>query len=406
MLVSKKSIVLFFTLLIMLMPSYFADMIPGYKLLANIFAVVGVMFLVQNKIAPSKYTGLIIAYYVYLLFVTGYNGNLDHHDVISTAKMIVVLLMVEYFMRYRYKSGIHIILFITGVFVVADLISVVAFPNGIYQTATVWNEWSTSYAAQWILGNKNNRIVWYLVAILLVYLNNYYERTFKSGLMLYGMILISEIAVISVKSSTSTAVITIVSIFILLATIRGEKLKLKLNVFVLNIAYIVLLILVLVGMTDFLSPVVEKLFNKELTFSNRTYAWSACIIQILEKPILGWGMISTDQARDALGSLAYVNAHNQWLQILWQGGIVQLFLFVILLSYISSRINKINDIRLNVVAVSMFFAFLVEMIFEVEMGSTLSWILLLLMVYMEHYDAVDSLDESREEISKNENYTY
>lgn len=58
-------------------------------------------------------------------------------------------------------------LFVVGVYIILDFISIVLYPDGLYQSVTVWNEWTSTSAAQWILGNKNNRCYWYFIAIIL-----------------------------------------------------------------------------------------------------------------------------------------------------------------------------------------------------------------------------------------------
>ena len=145
--------------------------------------------------------------------------------------------------------------------------------------------------------------------------------------------------------------------------------------------YIVNALLVF-GMATFLGPVVQTLFHKDLTFSNRTNAWIAAFSGFLKNPIHGTGILTSESAKEVLGSLSYMQAHNEWLQCLWQGGIILFVIVTVMFLAVAKRINKIVDSKLKVVANLFLVSIFVEMAFEVWLGSQLTWIMLLMIYKM------------------------
>ena len=383
MVVSKKSMMVFFSLLIMIMPEYFSNMIPGYRVLMNFVSVLIVVYLFKHCVRPSRFMWCVITFYIITLFSTFFNGKFDYHDLISQLKIIITLMLVEDYLKSKRFDGINVIYYIIAFYVFIDICSVMLFPDGLYQSTTVWNEWYSSSASQWILGNKNNHIMWYLLVILLSYIKYIGKKNIFNKLLVYLTLIGCEVSALILQSSTSMVVILIVAIGIIIALFERWSNFHIVNMHTLNVIYCILMILVMLGMTQFLSPIVEGVFDKNLTFSNRTYAWAQSIVQIRQKPILGWGIISSDEARVALGNMAYVYAHNQWLQTLWQGGIVLLIVLILAVIVISIKVNRLNNSNLRVVMMLVLFSYLIEMIFEVQLRSTISW-MIFLIIYNAH----------------------
>lgn len=378
MIVSKKSIVIFFSLIIMVMPGYFSGMIAGYKAIMNITSLCILIYLFINRAKPSRFTWCVIIFYVVTIISTWLNGNFDYHDAISSAKTVITLLMVENYLKKDFYKGLKVTGYVINLYVLIDILTVILFPEGIYTVETVWNEWGfTSYGARWILGTKNTHVIWYLLAITLAYLKYSYDKKLFSKLFLYILLMFCEISCVILESSTSAVVIIFVTVGILLAASHKWSNLSIMNVHIISVIYFVVVLLILAGETQLLAPIVKQVLGKDLTFSNRTYAWTQSIAQIIQKPILGWGIISSDEAREILGSMAYVNAHNQWLQTLWEGGIVLLGVLIVSIMTITNNINRVKNKNVKAVMIIALFSCLISMIFEVQLLSSVCWLLFL-----------------------------
>jgi len=139
--------------------------------------------------------------------------------------------------------------------------------------------------------------------------------------------------------------------------------------------------LVLVGNVGFLSPIIYQLFGKDVTFTGRASTWVTVIKYIKEKPFFGWGIITSDQAIQMISKASAVNAHSQWLQVLFQGGIVGLLIFVTIISECFKKLNFAQK-ETQFFLFGLLFSLLLVMIFEVEMGFTVLLILFLCCEYI------------------------
>lgn len=80
-----------------------------------------------------------------------------------------------------------------------------------------------------------------------------------------------------------------------------------------------------------------------------------------------------------LGSLSFNQAHNEWLQCLWQGGIILFVILVLLLITIAGKINRIQHRNLRFMCCMFFISVFIEMAFEVWLGLVFTWLMLLLI---------------------------
>ena len=73
----------------------------------------------------------------------------------------------------------------------------------------------------------------------------------------------------------------------------------------------------------------STVFGKNLTFSGRIYIWERTLIQIYRSPILGYGIQNSENLNAIIGNP--FSAHNYFLDIAYQRGLVGLIIFLVLL---------------------------------------------------------------------------
>lgn len=370
--------------IVMFLPSYFSN--SSTQFLSNVLAVIAVLYLVQNRYKPSYFTLLSGLYLFYLVFITFFNQTevADIHLVVSNSKLFFFLCVFDFMLKRKQKDAINIIFFVLSVYVALDFLSIVFFPDGLYHTTLTWNEWSTSYEAQWVYGNKNNRIYWYLILIFISW-----ERYIINGKSKLEPTIISVITILTmilVKSSTAIVVSILVGIGTFISLYKRKRLLLNINTYILIGICFAITLLIIAGGASFLRPIVEGIFGKDMTFSNRSEVWRQAIMLIMQKPLFGWGVTDTATARGVLGSLTFVNTHNQILNCLWQGGIVLFSLFLCIILCTSKNINKIVNKKYKLVFQFILVGLMVDMIFEVILGINATWLCLLLLNHIYFYE--------------------
>ena len=362
---------------IMFLPNYFSNSFT--QLLSNLIVVIAVLFLLKIRYKPSLFITLMGFYQLYLILITYINktNTADIHLIISNCKIFFFLCVIDYMLKRKQKDITNIIFYILLIFVALDFFSIVFFPDGLYSTSLTWNEWSTSYEAQWIYGNKNNRIYWYIILIM-----TSWERYVINGKSKFWPTVISIITIftmILVKSSTATTVAVIVGIGILVSVYKKKELRLNINTYVLVGICFVVTLMILAGAASFLRPIVEGIFDKDMTFSNRSEVWQQAILLIIQKPLLGWGVTDSETATGLLGSLTFVNAHNQVLNCLWQGGIILFAIFLCIILCTARNINLIINSKYKLVFQAIMVGLMVDMMFEVILGTSATWVCFLLL---------------------------
>ena len=138
-------------------------------------------------------------------------------------------------------------------------------------------------------------------------------------------------------SSTAT-IATIIGAAGALSVVLFKKWNKEINAYFILCANFVFNALLIFGMTGFLGGIVHALFNKDLTFSNRTVAWGRAVTNILQFVIL-----------------------------------------VLLLITIAGKINRIQHRNLRFMCCMFFISVFIEMAFEVWLGLVFTWLMLLLI---------------------------
>ncbi len=377
--INKTDLVFFCISAIMIMPTYFTNN-AIMKLLGNACAVFVFYTLFIRYYKPSKFAYTIAAYYIYIVINTFLNKSGDIHSIISSAKVVFMVGFIDYMFAKRMHKAVDILFYIIFIYVLIDFFSVMLFPDGLYKIKIEWNQWSSSDFAQWIFGNKNNHEFWFITLLMLAYIRYYLLDT---KIRKYLLILIAAINIITplvLHSSTSLTVSVIAVSGIYLSHVKS-KIKIRIEPYIVLAVYAVVTMLIVLGSVSFLAPVVKGLFSKDLTFSNRTSAWETVLTLIPQKPIFGFGDLSNADAISTLGSKAFVNSHNQWLEIFWQGGLVLFLITVFLINIVIRKLKKCLNIDFVNTLIIILTAYFIEMIFEVGLGNVVAWCPLLFCYY-------------------------
>ena len=132
--------------------------------------------------------------------------------------------------------------------------------------------------------------------------------------------------------------------------------------------------------TNLFNPILN-LLGENATFSNRTYIWASAISNFLKRPIWGHG-ITTRGAFDIVYSANYTGdsrpAHNQFLHVLYEGGIVQIIIYIAIFVYLGILIRKQKD--KNICCIVSIFVFVIGVMSIVEIQSQRVWLFILLAV--------------------------
>ena len=390
--VKKSNLIFFLYALVMFWPDYF--FFGMIKYLENLLAAYSVIYVYNNRKKISGVSRVVLIYFTYFLLDTFLQGRGDIHTLISNAKIALFFIVTDVQFEKEKYDTVNIMWWFVFVFSLMNFCSLILFPNGLYRVETVWNEWGTkTFAPYWIFGYKNSQAFWYLLLEILSLFKWYLRPTKVNKLLTYGCAILAVGAQLLVRSSTATVacIVGATGIWIAVSFERKNVPIKSINSYLIVMINYIINSLLVFGMATFLGPVVQTLFNKDLTFSNRTNAWIAAFSAFLKNPIHGTGILTSDSAKEVLGSLSYMQAHNEWLQCLWQGGIILFIIVAVMFLAVANRINKITDSNLKVVANLFLVSIFVEMAFEAWLGLQLTWIMVLMIYKMKCLESEENL---------------
>ncbi|MBY5009169.1 O-antigen ligase [Streptococcus suis] len=196
-----------------------------------------------------------------------------------------------------------------------NLLSLILFPEKLF--SRVNNAYGLTF--EWFLGSRNNFIIWLLPGLLIALLYKQYNRS-----NIRANLLVCAIFATQFFQTSSTLIVTSVVLFIL-STIPYFK-SLFRPFISLSVALFVQFLIVLASNAEFLSPIINGILGKDLTFTNRTTIWKNALNHI--SLYSGYGRMQSDKAATLLGNFgSYIwkgatHAHNQLLNLGVQGGLV------------------------------------------------------------------------------------
>lgn len=189
------------------------------------------------------------------------------------------------------------------------------------------------------------------------------EFALSKHINLYKFILASIITMLNLiyyNVTTAWIAIFLILIIYLIMSIQDLKKIFTKKFFLITCSSLVILILVF-NIQEYFSVLLVKITGKNATFSNRTLIWDLSYAYIKEKVFMGHGLVNNGDFVYIWSS--YTQAHNTYLQILYDTGIVGLIMFAVY--FISSSIKKASNEIVEKIITAFLACLIVIMIVEV-----------------------------------------
>lgn len=251
---------------------------------------------------------------------------------------LAVAFITEYYMPDDQRGFIRTARNLLAFLVITDLLSIVFVPNGLYV--------SELYTDNWILGYKSSRVYIAVMPLLLfAALNDYIEN----GKLTFVFHLLSLLGIADVFLSKGTggtaATALLYGLIVIYDLFRKYRLMglvnrvLKPKVMLPIIAILVLMFAIFQKF-DILEFIIVGILHKNMTLTNRTKIWKACLELFKTSPIIGKGYIISDQFIELTGVRGGTQPHNQVLSLLVYSGIVGLAIYLCLLYCVSKKTDQ------------------------------------------------------------------
>ena len=314
----------------------------------------------------DKFILFIILFYFSLLFSTFY-FSLSYANLIF--EFVSILSWIVLFKINMFDNKDSFLTTLENIFLILLLINfvtIILFPGGFYLN-------SSGYSGNYFLGYDNNLITYIFPALALSFTNSL-NRNGKIGIKSIFLTVISFFSIIFTWSVTGVVSMFIMIVLFSMYTIKKKDFPIK--------KYIVVALSLFIGIVflrfqNIFSFIIEGWLKKDLTFTGRTYIWDIFINEIKKSILIGHGVVDN---KYLIYTLNAGHAHNYFLQILYQGGIVTFSMF---LGFFFSAINKVKNCNEKKYVGIVIFAYLISFIFEAYSLTDMFIIVLLIAYYYE-----------------------
>lgn len=405
----KKNLPPIFVLFILLYPKSM-DYIPFFSPLVKIIYIAQVLFVVfillkyiikfiySGKISKTVvcFSLILITFNMSYFISDAYTGVLDQTFTVNMRRMLVCISLFLYMelSNMQTKEGIikSAYYFLTALMVL-NIIVYLLFPSGIAHMSMYSNEGYLTWTDSIGFLDADNRVslyaflYFYIAQIYYASINRTINNKFVYNFMIY-IITITNI-VLSRSASGILSLLVLVSFMILinykksLSRIISWKGLLVLSLFVG---------LFVSGKFSGLLSFLGTIFNKGYTLSGRTEIWLLAIEKIAKSYILGYGTLDGG-AFFHIGTYTWY-AHNQYLDLWLQGGILCLIMFFVLIIYTNKKIRSVQINKSYFCFVAVLLAFLTLGIVEhfIIRNYYQFWLFICIAFSMRNYKICDLLE--------------
>lgn len=369
----SKKILFAISLLCSISLAYISIMIPNISkiyLSINIICFI-LTIIIDKKIRYDKYFMLFILYYLIILISTIINKsdvNSIIYEFISSIIPFYILFSGEPDEKNEMINSAGNLLFVIGII---NLITIIFFPNGLYNQGMERN--------YYFLGHSNISIRYLLPGVCFTIVSELYKY---NRIKIKSIVFILLISLTLILTWPATAIMGF-SVFIILMIVLNRfnifaKIISPLKMFVFSITSSYLIIFS--NIQYHFSVLLTKVLHRDLTFTNRTAIWERAIKYISPNPILGLGRTTELYRREVLKA---TSAHNQFLNILFEGGIVLLIYFIILTIFSSFNVYKCENKKISNTLIAAFAAYMIMWITEPfsYSGTVLMMFIFFIMIY-------------------------
>ena len=293
---------------------------------------------------------------VYLINTFLHPTDVGVTPIFTWLNVAIFLLIGKKYWAEDMRSSLKILSIIFSLLIYINAILLILFPEGLW----IDPEWvGRGNPTRYLFGNQNQTG---LVCLLAITTQCMYTFAYGKGhFNLVLLLIISLSSVLFLGSMTSAIGMFLITTYIVFNRLFKNP---KVLLIIFTILYVCIFLLLIwygndIEQVKWATTFIEGTLSKDTTFSKRTVIWANAVELIRESPVLGYGIQSIEWNDDYLeGS----GAHNLWVMLLLNGGMVACFAFIFITIFairealsVHSRITTVSVMALCVLFVMSFF---------------------------------------------------
>ena len=311
-----------------------------------------------------------------LIFIPtlAYHGNYMNH--IRLAASSLGLVMTVSILSDKAGVLIAVLTADLDILILANAFSMVLFPNGIYVSSD-----TAKSTTNWIMGLDNHWFVFYYMAYYLAVISIIYYKNRVGG---FFRIIVLHLTAFYTRSGVLVFGLLLFDLVMFFKIYRWRKFTVK-NILFVSIG--TSLIFIFLSQLSIVQYFIKNIYGRTGSFTGRLKIWGKSFGLIKNHLILGNGMRTLDQNRLYYGFFSAGNAHNHWLEMLVEGGIIGFSLFILLI-LICEKSNKSIGKKDLFSRISLVPLFVMFMAMSMDSMQEIRGVLLYCMLSIAYYSEV------------------
>lgn len=296
---------------------------------------------VVDVVGQEKFLALFLGWVVVSMAWSDY-------PVVTLKRSVAVLgesiICLAFLLRARWSSdALRYLWIVAGVYIVLTVASVIIYPQGAIQ----WEfpAWSG------LAPTKNNLGQISLFSIVILMSVVAYNRGRIQNALHYVLLVLSIVALVGARSTTSflvCAFLLIVGLLVRLGALSGSRKVAVVYTTIVTVTGVTLALFVFIFTPDFLAALFG-VFGKDMTFTGRVDLWEAVLAMTLDRMWQGWGfgafwVMDGPHLTRLFQQFIWIpnQAHQGYLDVYNQTGLIG---FVLLLGMIAGYFRGVARVR-------------------------------------------------------------
>lgn len=219
--------------------------------------------------------------------------------------------------------------------VLIDLLSIVLFPGGLYTTESG----IATYDINWVLGYKTGRLPFCFLLLLLVAYRDLVTKHSLSGLFLFSSFAVLVDALLCEGSAALAGVAIAMIVFFCLYKLKSLAIiRILFDYRVILVSVLIVSFLAVYSESSSLVASISSFFDKSTTLTGRVDIWNALVQELSRNMLFGLGSLNGAEYYNITGG--YLNAHNLFLGLMVEGGMLQLAITALMFLLAFSKLHS------------------------------------------------------------------
>ena len=378
---SKTMIMVAILLAPLIRPNGINGITNGGQYIYDVLSVASVMVLLILFFAQKKQLfdrQLILCGLIFLFIMVSTLKN--HGDKMVHLRIAVTcfgMMLAVIVFRKKPKMFMSALLLDLEILIYLNLLCLILFPKGMYLSHETYGS-----STNWLMGYDNHWFIFYYGAYFLALVNILYGG---NELRSYLLIAVLHATALFTMSGVLVAGILLMDFILFFRLYQWKIFRFET---ILAGSLFLTVALIFFQTNEAIQYAITQIFNKEDSMSARARIWRGAIALVKQHLLFGNGRLFAVDAQRIYGLPAAINAHNMWLEILVEGGVLTLVIFILFLLLTARGIGKKQSVFYQLLLIPVATAFVMMAVDAmIETRGVMFFALLAVGKYCDDYEA-------------------